>query len=218
VIELVLQAGLCPIVVGGGHNNAYPIIRACAGSSRLSVLNISAHAGYQPQERRDGSNPYTYADAQGLIRRMGMIGLHEQLVSEQELQCLDERGWQYLSLEQLHLLDKQVEQSRIEGIVDYVTGGTESVGIDVELDLLAGLPGGAGSWVGLPLEAIMFCLKSLVLASPIAYLHLCDRHICEETEYREVLYQSTDRLERNRIVGAVCARLVSIFLRHDLRL
>ena len=40
VIELLSKAGIVPIVIGGGHNNAFPILRGMA-------QGLASESGYQ---------------------------------------------------------------------------------------------------------------------------------------------------------------------------
>lgn len=204
-VRKIQAAGLCPIVIGGGHNNSFPIIKASAEDSKISVLNIDAHADFEAVGFRHSGNPYSYADRAGLIRRFGVAGLHEQSAPEVMLERLDQRGWQFVSLEQIHLLDRRMEQARMLDLINYVTGGTESVGVDVDLDVLSAIPSSAENWVGLPLDDVMFCLKSVMMSSPIAYLHICEG-------------APGLGLHGDRTVGQVISHLVSFFLRHDLRL
>jgi formiminoglutamase len=204
-VRKIQAAGLCPIVVGGGHNNSFPIIKASAGDSKISVLNIDAHADFEAVGLRHSGNPYSYADQAGLIRRFGVAGLHEQDAPEAMLKRLDERGWQFVSLEQIHLLDRRMEQARMLDLINYVAGGSESVGVDVDLDVLSAIPSSAENWVGLPLDDVMFCLKSVMMSSPIAYLHICEG-------------APGLGVHGDRTVGQVISHLVSFFLRHDLRL
>lgn len=49
-ISFVLKAGLIPIVIGGGHNNAYPVIKAVSSHIKkaIDVINLDPHADCRP--------------------------------------------------------------------------------------------------------------------------------------------------------------------------
>lgn len=47
-----------PIIVGGGHNNALPLMRWAANKGKLSVVNIDAHADLRPTELRHSGNSF----------------------------------------------------------------------------------------------------------------------------------------------------------------
>ena len=62
-VETICKTGLIPIVIGGGHNNAFPIISGAskAKETMLNVINFDAHADFRPLEGRHSGNPFSYA-------------------------------------------------------------------------------------------------------------------------------------------------------------
>ncbi|RZK01899.1 MAG: arginase, partial [Flavobacterium sp.] len=79
VIEKIVAAGKIPIVIGGGHNNTYPIIKgtSLAKMQAIDVLNIDAHADLRQQEERHSGNGFTYALAENHLANYFMYGLHQ---------------------------------------------------------------------------------------------------------------------------------------------
>lgn len=79
VIEQIVESGKVPIVVGGGHNNAFPIIKACAQALQQAIhcINLDAHSDYRRQEGRHSGNGFRYAHEQGFLDRYAVVGLHE---------------------------------------------------------------------------------------------------------------------------------------------
>ena len=68
LIQLIVASGKTPIVVGGGHNNSYPIIKGTAlglaGSGDLkgiNCVNLDAHIDYRLAEGRHSGNGFRYA-------------------------------------------------------------------------------------------------------------------------------------------------------------
>lgn len=79
VIENIVIAGKIPIVVGGGHNNAYPLIKGCAAALNRTIhcVNLDAHSDYRNLEGRHSGNGFRYARENGFLNRYAAIGLHE---------------------------------------------------------------------------------------------------------------------------------------------
>jgi formiminoglutamase len=79
VIEALRRSGVMPIVIGGGHNNAYGILAGCARASgqALGCVNIDLHADLRPCEGRHSGNAFTYARADGHLDRYAVVGMSE---------------------------------------------------------------------------------------------------------------------------------------------
>jgi len=85
-VKSIVQAGKIPIVIGGGHNNAYPIIKASAKSlykmekikrAAINSMNLAATADFRIMEGRHSGNPFRYAMEEGYLNRYTVIGLQE---------------------------------------------------------------------------------------------------------------------------------------------
>lgn len=79
VIEALRRSGVVPIVIGGGHNNAYGILAGCARASGQAIgcVNIDLHADLRPCEGRHSGNAFTYARADGHLDRYAVVGMSE---------------------------------------------------------------------------------------------------------------------------------------------
>lgn len=85
-VKAIVLAGKIPIVIGGGHNNAYPIIKASAKSlykmekikrAAINSMNLAATADFRIMEGRHSGNPFRYAMEEGYLNRYAVIGLQE---------------------------------------------------------------------------------------------------------------------------------------------
>ena len=72
LLKIIIKAKKIPIIVGGGHNNAYGIIKgsALALNKKINVLNIDAHADFRPLEGRHSGNGFSYAFHEGFIKNI----------------------------------------------------------------------------------------------------------------------------------------------------
>src|SRR5262249_12188556 len=96
VVEQIVSAGLEPIVIGGGSNNAYPILKGVVGSLRhrgfigeeegIVAVNCDAHADFRILEGRHSGNAFTYAHADDLLQSYFVLGLQEAYNSHEMLE------------------------------------------------------------------------------------------------------------------------------------
>ena len=79
LIQTIVAAGKIPIVVGGGHNNAYPIIKGVSLGLQQAIncINMDAHSDYRIMEGRHSGNGFRYARHEGYLNRYALVGLHE---------------------------------------------------------------------------------------------------------------------------------------------
>jgi len=72
------------IVIGGGHNNAYPLLKYAKSNSanKIHALNIDPHADCRKTDFRHSGNPFSCAIEEGLVQKYSIIGLHQSYNSE----------------------------------------------------------------------------------------------------------------------------------------
>ncbi|HKK89548.1 MAG TPA: arginase family protein, partial [Saprospiraceae bacterium] len=93
VVEAIVRAGKTPILIGGGHNNAYPAIKGVykACRSKLSVVNFDAHTDCRDLEGRHSGNGFSYAHEKGFLESYWVVGLSEAYTSKSILEKL--KNW-----------------------------------------------------------------------------------------------------------------------------
>lgn len=84
VIQAIVAAGKIPVVVGGGHNNAYPIIKgtSMAIGQALNSINLDAHSDFRIAEGRHSGNGFRYAYDEQYLKKYALLALHEAYNSE----------------------------------------------------------------------------------------------------------------------------------------
>ena len=72
-----------PIVIGGGHNNSYPLIKGSAKGlhkadkiplAQINCINLDAHADFRPVEGRHSGNGFRYAEEDGYLQKYCVVG------------------------------------------------------------------------------------------------------------------------------------------------
>src|SRR5690606_16961508 len=86
MLKAIAAAKKIPLIIGGGHNNAYPIIKGVAKGlqkvhglplAQINCINLDAHTDYRPEEGRHSGNGFRYAETNGYLGKYSIIGLHE---------------------------------------------------------------------------------------------------------------------------------------------
>jgi formiminoglutamase len=167
-----MDAGKIPIVIGGGHNNAYPLIKSAFQSSnnQLSVINLDPHADCRPLEGRHSGNPFSYAHQNGYMDQYTVLGLHKAYNSEFLLKYLDGNNFAYTFFEDYIGNERQF----IEDVTNYTVlyFNSKAVGIELDMDSIAFMPSSAFTPSGITLEQARFYLRLAALIPNIKYLHL----------------------------------------------
>jgi formiminoglutamase len=91
VVEHLRRAGCVPIVVGGGHNNAYGILAGCARAAGrpLGCVNVDLHADLRPREGRHSGNAFSYARHDGHLARYAVLGMSEASATQAICEAID---------------------------------------------------------------------------------------------------------------------------------
>lgn len=79
VVETIINARKIPILIGGGHNNAYSLLKglSLAKDQPVNVVNLDAHADFRAMEGRHSGNGFSYAYAENYLKKYAALGLHQ---------------------------------------------------------------------------------------------------------------------------------------------
>lgn len=199
VIETIVLAGLIPIIVGGGHNNAYPILRGVSeglGRKRgVNAINLDAHADYRSLEGRHSGNGFSYAKQGGFLNKYYAFGLHQSYNGEHMLKSMDTtNNVRYHFLEDITYLDEDLSKA-----LAYVVDENVPCGIELDMDAIRMMPSSAVSPTGFSLEQARQFVRKSAQALKTAYLHLPEA--------------APNSAYEARIVGKALAYLVTDFVK-----
>ena len=171
--EAIFAAGKVPIFIGGGHNNAYPILKAFSqiNNQLVNTINIDAHADFRALEGRHSGNGFSYAFNEGFLNKYAVLGLHENYNS------------QYLRNE----LSSNPDRIQATYFEDFLTGKTTPeqdfehaltftrglCGLEVDLDSIAGISASAASPTGFTAEQVRSFIYQ-TKGTKLGYLHICE--------------------------------------------
>ena len=168
----IIQLGKIPVVIGGGHNNAYPIIKAHYSLNRVAmdIVNLDAHADTRALEGRHSGNPFSYALSNGYIDQYSVLGLHKPYNSQYILDFLHNNACRFRFFED-YISDEQSLKIDIESIC--AENPTNELGLELDMDCIAYMPSSAMGPSGFTLEEARYFIRRFKQSNrKISYLHL----------------------------------------------
>ncbi len=171
IVTPIIQAGKTPILVGGGHNNAYPMIQAASAvlGEAIDVVNLDPHADCRPLEGRHSGNSFSYGLAEGIIRYYTVFGLHRARNNEAILKFMDEHHVRHTFFED-HLMEPLSFHREID---DFLASSSSPLGVELDLDVIRHMPSSAFSPSGMAIEdARVYLRKIMASTRPVLYIHL----------------------------------------------
>jgi len=168
LIMKIIAAELIPIVIGGGHNNAYPILAAQSKCTKqaIDVFNIDPHADFRILEGRHSGNPFSYAHAAGYLGKYLVYGLDTAYNSTEMLSRLKTAEAHWLSRRQIQNADKSILES-----LDFFKN-SHIVGLELDMDAIAGVSVSALNPLGISAIEACHLVKTFAEKLKPVYFHL----------------------------------------------
>ena len=180
--KLITGANKIPVVIGGGHNNSYPLIKGAAKGwhkagaiplAQINCINLGAHSDYRPMEGRHSGNAFRYAEEDGYLQKYCIIGLHENYIPQNVwIDIVNNPFIDCITFEDIFVHEKRSFTQALA----HATGFTEDTltGIDIDLDGIQNTLCSAMTPVGfLPIHARQYVSFAAADSKP-AYLYICE--------------------------------------------
>lgn len=175
LIRQIVAAGKKPIVIGGGHNNAYGILKGTSLGlgTGLNALNIDAHTDLRKRSSRHSGNGFSWAIAEGFLDKYFIFGLHENYTSKKIFAKMDKVSTiAFNTFEELFVRKEKGIDFEINEAIAFVKGG--KFGLEVDMDAIANMPSSARTPSGLSLEMVRSMVFKASRQKNVAYLHICE--------------------------------------------
>lgn len=199
----IKDLGKIPILIGGGHNNAYGAIKGCSLSVKeaIPVLNIDPHADFRALEGRHSGNGFSYARNDGFLAKYAVFGLHEGYNSSTIINEFvgDPNLW-YQSFEGLLWRESKELDMLFKNALNWL--GYKGMGLELDLDSITNFPVSALNPSGFDLNTTRHFIRT---ASSLKACHYF--HICEGSPGRAANQQQIDLLAKS------IAYLISDFIK-----
>jgi len=182
LVKTISSHNKIPIAIGGGHNNAYPLIKGSSKGlhkagliplAQINAVNLDAHSDYRPSEGRHSGNGFRYAEEDGYLQKYCIIGLHENYLPQNVwMDIVNNPFIDFITYEDIFIHEKR---NFIQAVA-HATGFTDDnyTGIEIDLDCIQGVLSSAQTPSGISsLNARQFMTFTATDCKP-AYVHICE--------------------------------------------
>lgn len=173
VLQPAFAQGFAVILIGGGHNNAYPLLSSLAEVTEIPVgaINLDPHADFRACEGRHSGNGFSYAYQHGALAHYHVVGLHPAKNNARSLQRLQQAEFTWVTLQQLW---DQPWAEQLQAIDQRSTGWQCPFGIEIDIDALYAAPASAINFIGLSIQHAATLVSRLAANPQARYLHLAE--------------------------------------------
>jgi formiminoglutamase len=170
ILNKYLRAEQIPIVIGGGHNNALPLMHWAAQTNKLSVVNVDPHADCRKVEGRHSGNSFSIALSEKTIENYAVLGLHEAYNNQYILDFLKANNC-FQSFYEEYLQGRGDLKADFQQLVKRFAS-VGKIGIEIDMDAIAFMPSSAYSPSGFSVDEIRsLCLELSQNRAEISYVH-----------------------------------------------
>jgi len=182
MLKVIAAAKKIPIVIGGGHNNAYPIIKGVAKGlfkagviplAQINCVNLDAHPDYGASEGRHSGNAFRYAEEDGYLGKYCIVGVHENNISQNVLMDMHNNPFiDYITFEEIFIH----ERKNFIQAVARATGFTEDsfTGVELDMDCIENVLSSAVTPTGISALQARQYINFTATDAKVAYLHICE--------------------------------------------
>lgn len=172
----IFAAGLTPIVIGGGHNNALPLLQALHRHTGQAVncINIDPHADFRALEGRHSGNGFSYAMEKQLLQHYLVLGLHQQKNNAASLAALSAAGAEFISYQQIFVRQQLSWQQALDLACDKVLSAHTPLALELDTDAITAMPASALNYSGISVAQAEQAVYQLARFPATAYLHLAE--------------------------------------------
>lgn len=176
IAKTVFDAGKKLVVIGGGHNNAYPIIKALADSHgrAASVINFDPHADLRNAEGRHSGNGFTYALNNESLGHYHIFGMAESANNEHILDRIETNNRVSATCME-RILDEGLH--RMNDLLNDALDAfpkNHPEGIEIDMDVLTHFPASAVNSSGFTGNQLRSLVRAAFAKMNPTYVHLCE--------------------------------------------
>jgi formiminoglutamase len=203
IIFTIIKAGKTPIIIGGGHNNAYGNIKgsALAKGKPINAINFDAHSDFRILEGRHSGNGFSYAYEEGFLKKYFIFGLHENYTSKSVLDIIKklEDRVRYNTYDSVNILKEKDFNNEMIHALDFIK--SDSFGIEIDLDAIPNIASSAMTISGFSIEELRQFVSFFGEHKNATYLHICEGA------------PDLDQSPNNHLIGKLIGYLITDFIK-----
>jgi formiminoglutamase len=203
LVSLIVKAGKIPIIIGGGHNNAYGNIKGTAlGNGKpINAINFDAHSDFRIIEGRHSGNGFKYAYEEGFLKNYFIFGLHESYTSKsvlKELVGLEERI-QFNTYDEVNIRREKNFENELQVALNFIKN--DCYGVEIDLDAIPNIASSAMTLSGFSVEELRRFIYFFAKHKNASYLHIAEGA------------PSLDNDKNNHLTGKLIGYLITDFIK-----
>lgn len=206
IIFTIIKAGKIPIIIGGGHNNAYGNIKgaALAKGKPVNAVNFDAHSDFRILEGRHSGNGFSYAYEEGFLKKYFIFGLHENYTSKSVLDIIKklEDRVRYNTYDSVNIRKEKDFNREMISALDFIKN--DAFGIEIDLDAIPNIASSAMTISGFSVEELRQFVSFFAEHKNAAYLHVCEGA------------PDLDNSPNNNLIGKLIGYLVTDFIKANI--
>jgi len=201
MVEQIVSAGKIPIIIGGGHNNAYGNIKgsSLALGSRINAVNFDAHTDFRPEEGRHSGNGFSYAYAEGFLKNYFVFGVHENYTSDSIFKSFRKiKSVEYNTFESIEIRKEFKFKTELSRALEHVS--SRPFGIEIDCDAIENIASSAMTPSGFSVNKARTFINFFGKHENACYLHICEAIATPENEKqigKLITYLITDFIKAN---------------------
>ncbi|WP_040278502.1 formimidoylglutamase [Psychroserpens damuponensis] len=182
-VSQIVSAGKIPILIGGGHNNAYGNIKgtALALKKPINAINFDAHHDFRAEEGRHSGNGFSYAFAEGFLKNYFIFGLHENYTSDRIFRTLKKvKNVKYNTFESMMVRREKSFDAEMERALDHIA--SKPFGLEIDCDAIQDMPSSAMTPSGFAVNKTRAFVNCFGKQEQVSYLHICEAAPTQDNE------------------------------------
>jgi formiminoglutamase len=182
LIKMIVSSGKIPVVIGGGHNNAYPLLKGAAKGlhqnqliaiPQINCINLDAHSDYRPTEGRHSGNAFRYAEEDGFLQKYCVVGLHENYLPQNVwVDIVNNPFFDCITYEDIFIHEKRTFRQAVSHAIEFT--GDNYCGIELDLDSIAHVLSSAATPTGINALLARQYMNLCGAHTKTAYVHVCE--------------------------------------------
>lgn len=188
ILQLIFAHGLFPIVLGGGHNNAYPLLKALSSAAQQAVhaINLDPHCDFRLLEGRHSGNGFSYAKTAGYLHSYQVLALHEHKNADSALALMQQHQVGFISYQQIMYQQPDDATAALPTLTQPWPAAVARVcraadaeperplAVEVDTDSISYMPVSAFTNCGISVADAEYYVYQLCRRPQAAYLHLAE--------------------------------------------
>lgn len=175
VVQKIIAAGKVPIIIGGGHNNAYGNIKGAfnALEKSLNILNIDAHTDLRTPDYRHSGNGFSFARKEKIMGKYRVFGVHQNYTPTYIFEEMNQSANDSFRLFE-HLNLKSSEQIKKAFLEELEMVAQDDFGLELDCDAIKDFSSSAQSPTGFSINMVRNFVWMASEEKKIKYFHICE--------------------------------------------